>query len=85
MPTTTPTLHSSPLWSPDGTQIAFESSRSGNKTIYVMDADGSNPRRLTSYSGIDISPSWSPDGTQIAFESDRDGYWDIYVLDLQWE
>ena len=50
-----------------------------------MDADGSNPRQLTSHSGSDLRPSWSPDGSQIVFESDRDGNVEIYVLDLQGE
>ena len=70
-----------PSWSPDGTQIAFQSSRDGNWEIYVMDADGKNLRRLTNYDDSDVSPSWSPDGTQIAFSSHRDGNWNIYVMD----
>ena len=70
-----------PSWSPDGTQIAFQSSRDGNWEIYVMDADGKNLRRLTNYDDSDVSPSWSPDGTQITFSSHRDGNWNIYVMD----
>ena len=69
----------SPSWSPDGTQIAFESHRDGNGEIYVMDADGNNLRRLTSHSAGDRSPSWSPDGTQITFQSNRNGNGNIYV------
>ena len=76
----------SPSWSPDGTQIAFQSTRDGNSKIYVMDAaDGSNPRPLILERSYDGSPSWSPDGTQIAFNSYRDGNREIYVLDLQLE
>ncbi len=70
-----------PSWSPDGTQIAFQSTRDGNWEIYVMDADGNNLRRLTNYDDSDVSPSWSPDGTQITFSSHRDGNWNIYVMD----
>ena len=70
----------SPSWSPDGTQIAFQSKHDSNWHIYVMDADGSNPRQLTSHS-LNEKPSWSPDGTQIAFQSYRDGNWEIYVMD----
>ena len=69
-----------PAWSPDGTQIAFESNRDGDYEIYVMAADGSQPTRLTRNSARDRSPAWSPDGTQIAFESDRDGNGEIYVM-----
>ena len=55
-------------------QIAFVSKRDGNFEIYVMDADGGNPRRLTNNPAKDHSPSWSPDGRRIAFISERDGH-----------
>jgi TolB protein len=63
----------SPAWSPDGSQIAFaaqigtraEDPRSTE--IYVMRADGTDRRRLTTNEDLDASPSWSPDGEQIAF------------------
>ena len=71
----------SPSWSPDGQQIVFVSGRDGNDEIYVMDSDGSNPRRLTDDIADDVSPSWSPDGRHIAFVSDRDGNDEIYVMD----
>ena len=69
-----------PAWSPDGTQIAFDSNRDGNHEIYVMAADGSQPTRLTRNSARDRHPAWSPDGTQIAFHSNRDGNYEIYVM-----
>jgi dipeptidyl aminopeptidase/acylaminoacyl peptidase len=45
-----------------------------------MEADGSNPTRLTVTSAFDGFPTWSPDGSRIAFESDRDGNSEIYVM-----
>src|SRR2546425_7249947 len=45
----------SPAWSPDGTRIAFSSSRSGDPEIYVVDASGTNPKRITSFKGPDAS------------------------------
>ena len=60
-----------PAWSPDGARIAFSRARSGPADyhvydIWVMNADGSNPRRLTTDVGRATSPSWSPDGSTIA-------------------
>jgi dipeptidyl aminopeptidase/acylaminoacyl peptidase len=65
-----------PAWSPDGTQIALQvlaPGADGEWRIYVMDADGSNPRRLTLFDlpGTLVSegnPAWSPDGKQIAIQ-----------------
>jgi len=71
----------SPAWSPDGTKIAFVSSRDRNSEIYVMDADSKNQTRLTKNQTMDESPVWSPDGTKIAFHSNRGGNYEIYVMD----
>ena len=72
-------------WSPDGKQIAFTSdegwkwdgSGGSHRNIWVMDADGGNPRNLTNHGAKDRSPDWSPDGMQIAFESNREGGWEF--------
>jgi len=69
-----------PAWSPDGSKIAFASDRDGNHEIYVMNADGSNPTRLTTHMSFDGKPSWSPDGSKIAFMSERSGVSHIYVM-----
>jgi WD40 repeat protein len=59
-------------------RIAFTSYRDGNAGIYVMNADGSDPARLTNNG--DVNPSFSPDGTKIVFDSYRHGDSEIYVM-----
>jgi TolB protein len=54
-------------FSPDGSQIVFESDRSGSQQIYVMNADGSNQRRISFGGGRYATPEWSPRGDLIAF------------------
>jgi TolB protein len=60
-----------PSWSPDGTKIAYSSnSGSFDMQIWVMNADGSAPQKLTTFTGDgsgDKQPDWSPDGTRILF------------------
>ena len=69
-------LEVEPAWSPDGTRIAFSSRSSGSFDIYVMNADGTGARALTSTKENDSHPTWSASGQSIAFA--RDG--DIYVM-----
>lgn len=53
---------------PDGSRIVFVSARSGRPELWVVDEEGSNPRRLTSLGAEAVSqPRWSPDGNSIAF------------------
>ncbi|HLC04969.1 MAG TPA: hypothetical protein VJK02_18200 [Anaerolineales bacterium] len=74
-------FHGPPIWSPDGTMIAFVSDVDGDEEIYVMNADGTGQTNLTNNSARDVSSAWSPDRTKMAFSSDRDGEWQIYVMD----
>jgi Tol biopolymer transport system component len=69
-----------PAWSPDGKQIAFMSTRTGNEEIYSMDADGSNVHRLTYNDALDTTPAWLPNGKQIAFVSNRAGAPNIWIM-----
>jgi hypothetical protein len=77
----------SPAWSPDGRQVAFVRRQHDHWEIYVVNADGSNLRRLTSTPtkpngepGSSASPAWSPDGQLIAFLTDRTGEWEIWNM-----
>ncbi|MEE9235345.1 MAG: Tol-Pal system beta propeller repeat protein TolB [Candidatus Acidoferrales bacterium] len=73
-----------PAWSPEGTQLALSSSRTGDHEIYVVASDGGRMRRLTFSAGVDISPAWNPrTGRQIAFVSDRGGSPQIYLMDSE--
>lgn len=70
----------SPVVSPDGRSVAFDSDRAGNRDIWVMSIAGTSQRRLTTDPKDDAEPTWSPDGRQIAFTSWRDGHSEIYVM-----
>ena len=72
-----------PAWSPDSSKIAFDSDRSGNRQVWVMNVDGSGALvNLTNRAtGDDNSPAWWPAGGKIAFASDRSGKWDIWTMD----
>jgi TolB protein len=73
--------NSSPSWSPDGTQLMFMSSMLGNPELFLSDASGSRPKRLTFSNGANTSPSWNPKtGQQVAFVSDRGGIPQLYTM-----
>src|SRR6266851_7518984 len=67
-------LETDPIFSPDGTQIAFTGEYEGNLDVYVVPAAGGTPRRLTYHPGIDMAVGWTPDGKKILFRSDRSSY-----------
>ncbi|MDX1674773.1 MAG: hypothetical protein R3314_08270, partial [Longimicrobiales bacterium] len=55
-----------PRYSPDGRTIAFTTDRDGAQNIWLMDADGSNPRQVTREGSREVnSPAWSPDGENL--------------------
>ena len=87
--TESPQSDGGPIWSPDGTCIAFRRDTVAAKPktnqkydIYLMDADGSNVQQLTDDFALDGGCTWSPDGHHIAFTSTRNKGLDIYVMDI---
>lgn len=76
-----PAMDTRPTWSPDGTRIAFASTRSGVSNIWTVPAGGGMATQLTtSTNGASNAPDWSPDGAWIAYESYPDvppGGWHI--------
>lgn len=71
-------------YSPDGSRIAFVSSREGSREIWVCNADGSQPVRITSLRGEHTdSPRWSPDGQRLAFTTSFEENRDVWIADLR--
>ena len=60
-----------PTWSPDGRRIALTGTNAGSSSLYLLDLEGGQVRRLTSAGHSDLQPAWSPDGHTLAFASDR--------------
>ena len=80
-------LDSTATWSPDGNLIAFASNRDTgypynpyNMDIYVMNADGSNVKRIVDDPEYDVGPQWSPDGRKMVFMTGRNGNFDVYDM-----
>ncbi len=67
--TTTTKKDRHPRWSPDGKQILFESTRSGEQQLWVIDITGGEAKQLTTLSTEGGNGMWSPDGKSIAFIS----------------
>jgi len=81
-----------PSWSPDGSQLVFTSPCSArgevndslynNSSLYLINADGTRIKTLTTAPGQAYDPAWAPDGKRIAFTSLRDGRKEIYTLNV---
>src|SRR5882762_6588022 len=72
--------NSAPAWTPDGKQLAAVLTKDGGSQIYLMNADGTNLRRITFSGGMDTEPFFTPDGRSIYFTSDRGGSPQIYRM-----
>ncbi|MGH9900076.1 MAG: S41 family peptidase, partial [Pyrinomonadaceae bacterium] len=67
-------IETNPIFSPDGTMIAFAGEYDGNVDTYVVPATGGVPRRLTFHPSGDVPVAWTPDGKSILFRSARNSY-----------
>ena len=63
-----------PVFSPDGSMIAFSGDYDGNVDVYVMPSAGGVPRRLTHHPAVDEVVGWAPDGKSVLFRSTRNSY-----------
>ncbi len=79
--TSDPSSDLQPVFSPDGSRVAFASNRAGNWDIWVVDRNGGAPVQITSGQEDEIHPSWSPDGTQLVYCSlpATGGQWELWV------
>ena len=65
-----------PIFSPDGSMLAFTGTYDHNTDVYVVSADGGEPTRLTFHPGPDVAVGWTPDGKDVLFRSRRYSYSD---------
>ena len=67
-------LESGPVFSPDGTMVAYTGDYDNNEDVYVVRASGGEPRRLTYHPSTDVAVEWSPDSKLVLFRSARNSY-----------
>lgn len=73
----------SPIWSPDGSRVAYVSFETGLSAIFIHDIHKGTREKIASFKGINSAPAWSPDGKTIAMTLSKDGNPDIYIISLQ--
>ena len=75
-----------PIFSPDGKWIAFTGQYDGNIDVFIMPAEGGEPRRLTFHPGVDVAVGWMPNSSRVLFRSSREAYADfarLYTVGLE--
>ena len=79
-------VEDTPVFSPDGSMIAFTGQYDGNTDVFVMPATGGVPKRLTWHPAEDHVLGWTPDGKRILFSSSRTayaGFKELFTVDLE--
>jgi len=71
-----------PMWSPDGSRIAFASSREGTLNLYQKPSGGGNDELLFKSDDSKLTNDWSPDGRYILYQDQSQKDWDLWVLPL---
>jgi len=77
--TTGPGVETDPVFSPDGSRIAFTGEYDGNTDVFVMPASGGTPKRLTYHPREDGAVGWTPDGKRVLFVSTRAAAMDGWI------
>lgn len=72
----------SPVWSPDGSRLAYVSFESGTSAIFIHDIKTGTRDEIASFEGVNSAPAWAPDGSKIAMTLSKEGNPDIYVFAL---
>jgi tricorn protease len=84
--TTGPGEETNPVFSPDGSMVAFSGRYDGNVDVFVVPSTGGVPRRLTWHPGVDAVQGWAPDGKRVLFGSWRSaapaGYQQLFTIGL---
>ena len=80
-PASSSRIDTNPRFSPDGRRVAFGSTRTGARQIWIANSDGSDPLQLTSMAATFIDqPSWSPDASMILFRALKDQFFEFYTV-----
>jgi len=72
-----------PVWSPDGTKVAFRYDYKADSYIYIVNGNGANLRRVAPGGDVNINPVWSPDSRWLLFSSKNAGQFDLCKADRE--
>ncbi len=73
----------SPVWSPDGSKVAYVSFETGLSAIYTHDIHTGERVKMAAFKGINSAPAWSPDGKALAMTLSKEGNADIYIMSIK--